>query len=126
MSIRDSGRTGLLNRDNHAVFGSFRRKISAETDKVICNSDVYKRQSATLGEGTRITGLCKRQNSEREPAPAREMTRSAAAYAAAISLMKSVTYKFGVSPAAFTAVSYTHLDVYKRQILHWIMLLLIK
>ena len=32
-----------------------------------------------------------------------EITRSAAAYAAAISLMKSVTYKFGVSPAAFTA-----------------------
>ena len=32
--------------------------------------------SATLGEGTRITGFCSKQNSEMEPAPARLMTKS--------------------------------------------------
>lgn len=34
--------------------------------------------SATLGEGTRMTGLPSRQNSEIEPAPARLITTSAA------------------------------------------------
>ena len=41
--------------------------------------EACKDKATTLGDGTRIKGLFSRQNSEIDPAPAREITRSAAA-----------------------------------------------
>ncbi len=51
--------------------------------------------SATLGEGTSIYGFAYQAELADELAPARLITRSAALYAAPMSLMKSITLNIG-------------------------------
>ena len=58
-----------------------------------CSIDRGTIGSTVIGEGTKIDAFPSKHNSEIELAPAREITKSAIAYAKSIRLTKSVTYR---------------------------------